>query len=838
MTNFRTTILRKLCFLTAIAFLLGCKEQAPNYIPNSLRAPAYPLITIDSYTNCWLFGDTLYNSPICHSTGREFPLLGVIRVDGESFRFMGAEEQAVVKLIAPTAEQASWEAKYTLTDPGKKWTEPDYNDNNWLCGESAFGSYNYKRDFAPPVHSYWRNGHIWVRREIVLDEDLTGKDVYLMCSHDDDVEIFVNNIQVVNTGKAWYHEQVKLPDEAVATLRKGKNIVAAHAWNRGGNAVLDFGLTYSEPLASSLKQTAVQKSSDVQPTQTIYTLSCGPVDLKLTFTAPALMDNLELLSRPVNYISYEITPNDAQSHRVELYFEAGSVWALSSDFQERTSEAFETDNLVFLKTGSVAQEILGEDKSHFIDWGYFYMASDKNGTHTAIGDCRDMRTAFCSEGVAKNSGQQPSNRQNRLALSRSLGDVSDAASGYIMLGYDDIYSIQYFGDNLRPYWNRKGDKNIAEIFELANKEYEQTRKLCGKFDVEMMNYAFKCGGKEYAELCALAYRQTLCANKLLAAPGGELLYLSNSVIKTATVDVTYPSAPLFLLYNVELLKGMLNPVFDYVENRTWDYPFAPHDIGDYPLANGETSDYFRLPVEESGNVLILLVAIAAIEGNAGYAEGHWDVLTKWADFLIHEGFDPNSQLNTDVFSGYAERDANLSIKAILGIASYARLADVLGKNEIAKEYSAKALSLALKWVTLANAGDHYSFAFGQPDTWSQKYNLVWDKILKIDAFPHEVREKEVAYYLSKQNEYGLPLDSRHLYTKADWLVWSAMLSPNIETFQTFIAPLYKFVNETPQRLPLPDWYWTNDANNYAGFKARPVVGGFFIKMLEDKLINQ
>jgi hypothetical protein len=484
------------------------------------------------------------------------------------------------------------------------------------------------------------------------------------------------------------------------------------------------------------------------------------------------------------------------------------------------------------------QDVLGKEKSPYIDWGYFYMASDKEGTHTAIGDYREMRTSFCAGGAVKVSEQKSPDRQDRFALSRSLGEVSDATAGYIMLGYDDIYSIQYFGDNLRPYWNRTADKNMFGIFKHARDEYEQIKKLCGEFDVEMMNYAFKCGGKEYAELCALAYRQALCAHKLLVAPTGELLYLSNSVIKTATVDVTYPSAPLFLLYNVDLLKGMLNPIFYYVESGKWNYPFAPHDVGDYPHANGETTDYFRLPVEESGNMLILLVAVATMEGNADYAEAHWEALTQWANFLVNEGFDPEYQLNTDVFAGYAKHDANLSIKAIQGIASYARLADMLGKNEIAKKYSEKALSLALKWVILADDGDHYRFAFDQPGTWSQNYNLVWDKILKIDVFPHEVREKEVAYYLSKQNEYGLPLDNRHLYTKADWLVWSATLSPNIETFRQFIAPLYKFVNETPQRMPLPDWYWTDDSNKVEGFKARPVVGGFFIKMVEHKLVNK
>lgn len=832
-------VLKDLVSKTLILLILstitnGCKKEPPVHIANKLRAPAYPLITIDPYTNGWMFGDTLYNNSVTHYNGRKFPLIGVIRVDGKCYRFMGVEESRSQELLAPIAEQGAWSAKYTLEKPSGDWTSPKYNDSKWLDGEGAFGYFNQNR-LIPIIRTEWKTGQIWVRREINLDKDLAGKDVFLEFKNDDNAEIYINGILAIKRVYAM-NEKVKLPQEIVATLKKGKNIISAHCVNKMRNAILDFGLSTSEPAGQSIKEAAIQKSVDVQPTQTIYTFACGGIDLTLEFTAPMLMDDLELLSRPINYISYDVTSNDSKTHDVELYFEAGHEWALGHDFQKSLSENFERNNLVFLKTGSSEQSILAKKGSNeHISWGHFYLAAQKEGTHYAIGSQRELRDTFSSQGILK-STPNSTEQHSRLGLSRTIGKVNKSKQGFIMLGYDDIYSIQYFGQNLRPYWNRNGDKNILQLFSLANAEYESLKAKCDKFDSDLMTYAIKCGGNEYAELCALAYRQTLSAHKLLMAPNNELLYLSSCVSLTATVDVTFPSAPLFLLYNVDLLKGLLNPIFFYVESGKWKNPFAPHDIGGYPYANGQGFEE-DMPVEESGNMLILMAAIATMEGNASYADKHWNAISQWADYLLNEGFDPANQTNTDCFTAPSAHNANLSIKAILGIASYARLADMLGKNKIAKEYSAKARSLALEWTKLANDGDHYRFAFDQPDTWSQKYNLVWDKIMKIDVFPHEIREKEVNYYLSKQNKYGLPLDSRHSYTKSDWIVWTATLSPNIKTFRQFIAPLYRFVNETPERVPMSDWYWT-EKPIMVGFQARPVVGGYFIKMMEDKLVNK
>ena len=148
-----------------------------------------------------------------------------------------------------------------------------------------------------------------------------------------------------------------------------------------------------------------------------------------------------------------------------------------------------------------------------------------------------------------------------------------------------------------------------------------------------------------------------------------------------------------------------------------------------------------------------------------------------------------------------------------------------------------AREFAQRWVKEADDGDHFRLAFDKPGTWSQKYNMMWDRILGLNLFPAEVLRKEMDYYKKIQNKYGLPLDNRQEYTKLDWITWTATLTQNRADFEALIDPVFVFMNETPDRSPLTDWYQTKTARK-VGFTARPVIGGVFAQMLYDKAVWQ
>lgn len=813
--------------LTSCSSLCSSEESG---IKNGLRAPAYPLITIDPYTSAWSMTDNLYDSSVKHWTGKAFPLLGVVKVDGIAYRFLGEEMPELMTLV-PTSEQDEWSAAYTTTVPIGDWTALDYDDSGWMHDKGAFGT----MENEPTAKTQWGTPSIWVRRTIELPENLDDRAIVLEFSNDDDAVFYVNGVQAHSTGNFCYkNQQVYLPEEARSALKPGKNVIAAICNNPVGNGLLDFGLKTPVNPDLAFSQTAVQTSVDVQPTQTHYKFTCGSVDLALTFTAPMFMEDLDLLSRPVNYVTYDVKSNDDNSHDIEFYFEASPQWALNSTAQKSKAEGYEQDQLFFLKAGSTEQDILGKVGDHIrIDWGHFYMASPKeDGVTFAVGAADELRKSFLNGGLTNG---QPSETASGLAFSRKMSGVKHA-SNMLMIGYDDIYSIQYFGENLRPYWNRKGEECIEHQFELAYAEYPKLMDECRKFDRDFMQKFTKVGGNEYADLCALAYRQTLAAHKLVEAPNGDLLLMSkenDSNGSIGTVDITYPSAPFFLYYKPELAEALMNHIFYYSESGKWDKDFPAHDVGTYPKANGQTYNG-DMPVEEGGNMLILTAAIAQQEGHAEYAQKHWDALTTWTDYLVQYGLDPEHQLCTDDFAGHFAHNANLSIKAILGIAAYAQLADSLGMAPVAQKYRDIAKDYATKWQKMACDGNHYALTFDKKGTWSQKYNLVWDRLLGLDIFDPEIINDEIQFYLKNQNEYGLPLDSRKSYTKSDWIMWTATMANDDTTFRALIKPIYKFYNETEDRVPMSDWIYT-DRPNRTGFMTRSVVGGYWIKMLDNKI---
>jgi hypothetical protein len=580
----------------------------------------------------------------------------------------------------------------------------------------------------------------------------------------------------------------------------------------------------------------------VTPTRSLYTFRNEAVQVDLTFMTAALPTDLEVFARPLSYITWRVRSLDGQSHKATLYDSVSGLLAVNTPRQQVDWKRERAGALTALRVGTISQRVLGSaGDDHRIDWGYAYLAASATQASPVIGAAPSLEAEFVRSGKVPEEDDTRAPRAANddepvLAATFDLGVVdAQPVSRHVIVAYDELYAIKYFRKNLRPYWRRNG-ASATDMLQAAERDYAGVTRRCEQFDSRLVADMTKTGGKEYARVAALAYRECAAACGLAADANGQPLYFTKENTSNgdiATVDVFFPMDPVWIFLSPTLAKATLVPILDYAASDHWKFPNAPHDLGTYPIASGTDDGGEGMPVEESGNMLILCDAVAQAEGSAEFASRWWPKLTQWAEYLEKYGLDPEEQLCTDDFMGHLAHNANLSVKAILGLAAYGDMCRMRGDAANAEKYQREARVDAQHWIGATEDGGHSRLAFDKPGTWSQKYNLVWDHILGLNVFPASVAQREVAYYKKVMQKYGVPLDSRTRLTKTDWSYWSATLADNRRDFETLTLPIYNYLDETTARDPIADSYITDNVKS-GGMHARPVVGGFFIKMLSDR----
>lgn len=589
----------------------------------------------------------------------------------------------------------------------------------------------------------------------------------------------------------------------------------------------------------------VQTAVDVTATATEFVFEHEKLTLQVRFTSPLLLTDMVLVSRPCTYV--DITVIKKTDCDVRLRFEVfrdlvtQQIAQVVGGVYNRPTKGDRGAYRYAFMGRSNQQPLGGSGDRVTIDWGYIYVASQQ-----------EKAKLFYDEESGKIGwGWDVSNRE----------ETAD-----FVLAYDDILSINYFGQWRRAYWT-KVYASIQDAIAAAFLDKEEVLQKAQRFDRELQRKAEEIGGAEYAFICNMAYRQTVAAHKLITDEEGNIIFLSkenDSNGCVGTVDVSYPSVPLFLLFNTEYVKGMLRPIFRFADCDVWEADYAPHDVGRYPYAWGQVygvkrkhfgslypktagrvrpplytysagNDIFearmQMPVEECGNMLIMMAAVCMLDGSPAFAVPYRQTLEKWVQYLVTYGADPGEQLCTDDFAGHLAHNTNLSVKAIMGIEAYSMLLEQIGDAQGREKYHAIAREMAADWEKRAFAGDHYMLSFGTPDSWSLKYNLVWDKLFGSNLFSQKVYETELTWYENHINTYGTPLDSRKDYTKSDWICWCAAMSKDEMQVKKLIAPIAAYLENSSTRIPFGDWY-DSVTGKYEHFIARSVQGGIYMPILK------
>lgn len=543
-----------------------------------------------------------------------FPIIGILRVDGKSYRFMGGDSLRVMPLIPLSDDSCGWLAKYSYLYPGVGWKENAYDDKLWHDGMGAFGT----EDNKYTSHTIWGANKIYVRRHFTINNKnmLKKRKLYLRYICDDGLSLYCNGKDVFQTNRFTSQTKCVLLNDFADYLKDGDNVIASCGYNIGGPAMMDFGLYMENDMYNEV-DTACLEQVDVQATQTHYTFRCGGVELSLNFVSSTLLSESAFSESPVGFMSYRIKEDREESpHDIEILFDVDMEWLNGKK---------EMENCVRR------------------EWRFLH-----------------------SEGLCIGSmvnDMEYSSEDGHVIFSQKLCG-KNKVGGVLLFGYVERDSLQYEGENLMPYWNRKGNQNIQDMLVSMGERYLILEDECNNIDYQWNKKAFQLGNENFAEKIILSYREFLASHRFVETSDGKKFCFADTLGSVRDAYCYFPS--LMFFNRVDWMKNLLDPIFTYSENGYWKKEYPPYDIGLYPIINRQVKKD-DCGVEVAADMLMLVVAIVELEKNFDYARMHWGTLCRWADYLKESILEKNSDCDGLV----GENDER--VKRILGWMAYRRL---------------------------------------------------------------------------------------------------------------------------------------------------------------------
>ncbi|KAJ7151690.1 hypothetical protein C8R46DRAFT_1166541 [Mycena filopes] len=526
---------------------------------------------------------------------------------------------------------------------------------------------------------------------------------------------------------------------------------------------------------------ATQKSFTFTTTQSIFVLSAGPVDITVTFLSPVETD-LVKLSIPFSYMDVSVVSTDGASHSVQIYSDISGEWssgALEWDLQWTTTATDVVSHEISLQNPAQWEEV----NDHTQYGAVYYSVLNGKGVTYQTGRDTLVRAQFLGNSTLANTKdtffRAISYSWPVFALSKDLGNVgTTAASVLYTIGNVREPAVKYIlaggATQSRSLYFWSKFSSINQLISFFLKDYANALKTANTLDKKVETDANKIS-PDYAGIVALSVRQSLGANELTIsknAHGGwntsDVMYFMKEISSdgnTNTVDVIFPAYPIFLYLLPELGHYLLEPLYRYQVS------------GQYP---------------NNGNMLIMALSFARATNDHSQIARYANLLDQWTQFLIEDSLVPANQLSTDDFAGQLANQTNLAIKGITGIRCMAEIWGLLGNTAKQANYTA--------------------------------YNLFGDVHLKLNLFPQSVYDEQTAWYKTVANKYGVPLDTRHTYTKSDWEIWTAAVVNDQSLRDLLITAIKDFLSTGLNNTPFPDLYDTV-TGGVQGFKARPVVGG-------------
>ncbi|KAH8692346.1 glutaminase GtaA [Talaromyces proteolyticus] len=595
--------------------------------------------------------------------------------------------------------------------------------------------------------------------------------------------------------------------------------------------------------------TVDQVSYNYTSSSSTYVLSVdGKVQITATFTSPITPDDFKRQSLIFSYLNVDVVSLDGSEHDVQLYSDISAEWVSGDRGQVAQWEYGTNDSVAYHKVYRQNQGNFQEvnDQTEYGNWWYS-TTTDKGYTYQSGIDV-DVRAQFGNHSTLTNAADTNYRAINSdwpvFAHSFDLGSVGTTSTSRLFtVGLTQQDAIQFLGaDGVVPLpslWTQYFPDEVSAVV-FVQGDYATASSLTAKLDAKVQSDAAAVSD-DYATLATLSLRQAFGGVQLVGTNDTQYLFLKeiSSDGNIQTVDVIFPAHPAYVYTNPLLMKLLLEPLFVNQEAGQYPNSWSMHDLGShYPNATGHTDGKDeQMPLEECGDMLIMALEYYLAANDTDFLTKHYKLLDQWTQFLIQEALYPSNQISTDDFAGPLVNQTNLALKGMIGIKAMSVIANVTGNNASASNYSSIATDYITQWQTLGfntqASPAHAKLNYNNDSSWGLLYNLYGDKALGLDLVPQSVYDTQSTFYLTVNDTYGVPLDTRHSYTKGDWESWVAAVCSD-EVSEMLFSELAKWINVTPTNRPLTDWYDTVSGDYNGGpFINRPVMGGVFAKLVLD-----
>ncbi|KAI9838479.1 MAG: hypothetical protein M1837_002471 [Sclerophora amabilis] len=596
---------------------------------------------------------------------------------------------------------------------------------------------------------------------------------------------------------------------------------------------------FGVPSGQNGTESASLISAEYTSTHSIFTVAAGDnAQFKLDFFSPVAAKDLVRQSLPFSYLTVSASATQGSTPRVSIYSDIDASW--TGQNTKSTVNYTTSGGTSVYRLAATDGPLYTESSEMMALWGeaiYATRPSRGSTVSAASGFVDSVRGQFAMNGSLDGSHRSWEGG-HVTAFAHDLGVGWRDVSVTFAIGYVREAAINYLGAPQTEYWRSSYPDSVSAVSAFLD-DYGHAQTNSQTLDSDIENKSEAVGGSNYSDITTISLRQAFGSIDITIPQDTKNTNDAKIFMKEIssdgnvnTMDVIFPAHPVFYVFDVEYIRLLLEPVVQYLDSGRWPNNYTVHDIGSrYPNATGhDDGNAEPMPIEESGNLLILAYTYQKLSGNTDWAKQYDGVFQTYADYLVKNGLYPMMQLSTDDGAGPAPNQTNLAIKAAVGLVAYGKMTGQTQYWDSGMEF---ANALYSEGLGTDEERTHFTLTYDNMTSWTTSFNLFPDKLLELGTFDEDAFTMQTNYYSTVREEGGVPLDSRLDWAKTDWDIFSAAMADK-STSETFINDVHGFLANGPNlnNEPFSDRFHVSakDGSTVRGFydyRARPVVGGHF-----------